>query len=460
MALKIALKKYLATYAEPESNGFTDFPYRFNQALVVPCHDEPVEAIFDLLQLPETDDATLVILVINQPDSPTTGSRDQQLWDTLQDQYTEKWVDQPGIVLYSLPDLNHSLLVVDRFSAGRQIPHEQGVGLARKIGSDIACKLIYNKKIASHWIHSTDADVRLPPDYFQPPTYHTDAAALIYPFQHHCQDKTLQLAIDLYEFRLRYYVAALQWAGSGYGFHTIGSLICIDANSYAKVRGFPKRAGAEDFYLLNKLAKVGTVQSLESPVVQIEARISKRVPFGTGPALESIQALDLPLEDYRFYHPQNFIDLACWHGLIKPLWHARKHYQQVGLYQTLESLLETMTEQELRSTEAEPSICGQLERLHTILSGLKLDRFLDHGFSHCSNQSTFEKQLYDWFDGFKTLRFIHLSRDHYFPDIRLQDITEQYTGWLEEISENSPEPGVNLAQAAYIKQGFSRQTDF
>ncbi|MBV1916122.1 MAG: hypothetical protein KUG72_12100 [Pseudomonadales bacterium] len=456
----MALKKYLERYAECETQRFTDFPYRFDHILVIPCHDEPVEAIFDLFQLPETNGATLVILVINQPDSPTKDSRDQQLWDALQSRYTGEWATQSGIVLYSLPDSNNSLLVVDRFSAGRQIPNEQGVGLARKIGSDIACKLIYDKKIANHWIHSTDADVRLPPDYFQPPSSHAGIAALIYPFQHHCPDKTLQLAIDLYEFRLRYYVAALQWAGSGYGFQTIGSLICIDADSYAKVRGFPKRAGAEDFYLLNKLAKVGKVHSLESPVVQVEARISKRVPFGTGPALESIQALDLPLEDYRFYHPKSFIDLASWHRLIEPLWHARKHYQQVGLYQTLESLLDTTTQHDCVNTEAKPPVSGQLERLYKTLNALKLETFLDHGFSHCSNQSTFKKQFHDWFDGFKTLRFIHLSRDHYFPDIRLQEITDNYARWFEEVSKDPAQSGFNLAQAAYLQQWFPRQTDF
>ena len=51
------------------------------------------------------------------------------------------------------------------------------------------------------------------------------------------------------------------------------------------MRGFPKRNAGEDFYLLNKLAKVGSVHRLAAPAIEIEARVSHRVPFGTGPAI-------------------------------------------------------------------------------------------------------------------------------------------------------------------------------
>ena len=455
----MALAKYLQLYAEPEAQEFTDFPFRFEQVLVIPCHGEPIGAIHELLQLPETESSILVILVINQPDLSPAGGGDQQLWDQLKTRYTSKWVAKSGMVLYSLPDSKNSLLVVDRFSEGRQIPYEQGVGLARKIGADIACRLICEQKIASHWIHSTDADVKLPQDYFQPPVLNSGNAALIYPFQHYCTDKTLKLPIDLYEFRLRYYVAVLQWSGSSYGYHTIGSLICMDACSYAKVRGFPRRAGAEDFYLLNKLAKVGKIQSLGAPTVQIEARISNRVPFGTGPALDSIRALNLPLDDYRFYHPRSFITLACWHGLIGPLWHARKQYQKDGLHQTLEALLKTQQNHASIKTISHEPILVQADRLYKILGALKLEKFLDHGFRQSSNQSAFEKQMHDWFDGFKTLRFIHLSRDYYFPDIRLQEITNHYAEWLEEVSEHSGQPNFNLTQAVFLQRNRHPQTD-
>ena len=64
---------------------------------------------------------------------------------------------------------------------------------------------------------------------------------------------------------LRYYVAGMKYARSHLThFHTIGSTMAVRASYYAKVRGFPKREAGEDFYLLNKLAKVGTVLELEA----------------------------------------------------------------------------------------------------------------------------------------------------------------------------------------------------
>ena len=51
----------------------------------------------------------------------------------------------------------------------------------------------------------------------------------------------------------------MKYARSPYAFHTIGSTMAVSANHYAKVRGFPKREAGEDFYLLNKLAKVKTL---------------------------------------------------------------------------------------------------------------------------------------------------------------------------------------------------------
>ena len=113
-----------------------------------------------------------------------------------------------------------------------------------------------------------------------------------------------------------------------YGFTTIGSLITVNPEHYAKVRGFPKRDAAEDFYLLNKMAKVGAVRSIQAPIVEIEARLSTRVPFGTGPALAKI--LESGIEDYLFYHPMVFEELRAFLDGFSSLWSAsdiRELYQ-------------------------------------------------------------------------------------------------------------------------------------
>ena len=451
----LSLKKYLKHYCEPEAQKFSDFPRQYQHVLVVPSHDEPINSVLKLLNFQESKGAVLVILIINSPDSLSGTGNDSLLWNDLQAAYPVIWSADKQTQLYALPHTDNALLVIDRFSENRQIPQHQGVGLARKIGADIAYRLIHDGKITSRWIHSTDADVELPKGYFQSSQTHPDSCALIYPFQHRCSDPTIQPLIDLYEFKLRYYVAALQWCGSHYGFHTIGSLMCVDANSYAEVRGFPKRNAAEDFYLLNKLAKVGSIHTLKEPTVRIEARLSARVPFGTGPALNNIRSLGQPQEQYLFYHPCTFMDLARWQNLVVPLWHARAYYQQHGLQATFRMLIEKLDDDAGGNAEVESFphdfAAHQSERLAVVLTSLKLDTFLTHGFKQCSTQLAFQKQASYWFDGFKTLRFIHQMRDHYFENIRLRDLTGSYAGWLDEISKSTDQSEFTLNRATELQ---------
>src|SRR5260370_15593309 len=114
-------------------------------------------------------------------------------------------------------------------------------------------------------------------------------AALIYPFWHRCESPPeLADGMDRYELFLRSYVLGLADAGSPYAFHTLGSTVAVHTLAYAKVRGFPRRAAGEDFYLLNKLAKVGSIAQLDGAPLIIRGRRSHRLPFGTGAALNHI----------------------------------------------------------------------------------------------------------------------------------------------------------------------------
>ena len=63
-------------------------------------------------------------------------------------------------------------------------------------------------------------------------------------------------AIICYEIFLRYYVLGLKFAKSDYAFHTIGSTMLCTPDAYVKVEGMNKRKAAEDFYFLEKLAKI------------------------------------------------------------------------------------------------------------------------------------------------------------------------------------------------------------
>src|SRR5690606_17786041 len=95
-------------------------------------------------------------------------------------------------------------------------------------------------------------------------------------------------ALVLYEISLRSYEYGLAYAGSPYAFQTLGSTLALNPAAYAKVRGFPKRLAGEDFYILNKLIKIGPIYLRNDRCLQIKDRPSQRVPFGTGTSVFKI----------------------------------------------------------------------------------------------------------------------------------------------------------------------------
>jgi len=130
------------------------------------------------------------------------------------------------------PALRGRVLLIDRASAGSYFPPDQGVGLARKIGCDLMLRLHLKERLTSPWIHATDADVSLPPDYFDQVTSFDpqSTAAALYSFEHRfAADESLATAGRLYEISLRYQTLGLAWAGSPYAYEALGSCLAISA---------------------------------------------------------------------------------------------------------------------------------------------------------------------------------------------------------------------------------------
>jgi hypothetical protein len=305
------------------------------------------------------------------------------------------------------------LILVDRFSQGHAMPPRSGVGQARKIGCDLALALFQKGHIRSPWIHCSDGDVRLPETYFE--CVNTRAvddhrvSALVYPFEHVVTTDTepdVALATQLYELSLRYYVAGLRFARSPYAFHTIGSTLAVNARHYAQVRGFPKRDAGEDFYLLNKLAKVGEVQELTSgsdcQPIQIQARRSDRVPFGTGAAVNTISGLADPVEDYRYYHPAVFSLLKLWLQSWPEIWAA-----QSADFDRLIPMPRPGSEHDTSSRDC----------LVRSLHGIGTVKALEHAFRQSKDLAHFTRHMHTWFDAFKTLKLIHGLRNTRFSSI-------------------------------------------
>ncbi len=291
------VRHYLTHYAEPLAARYADnIEKTYQYALVVPIYDEPPNCLARLCEQLEAANL-LVIGVVNAPINAPLNARHrtQRLLNTLG---TSTPLD---------------ILVIDCVS--QPLAEKAGVGLARKIGTDTALALHNSGKIISPWLYQSDADAQLPHNYLHEDHHQMTGTrgAVVFGHIHHSENVMLTRAARLYEQHMRYYVAGLASAHSPYAYPTLGSTIAVHATSYAAVRGYPQRNAAEDFYLLNKVAKVHGVAYKPDTVLTLQARTSHRVPFGTGPALEKIAAeltIDGSGKTYLSYHPESFALLA------------------------------------------------------------------------------------------------------------------------------------------------------
>ena len=79
--------------------------------------------------------------------------------------------------------------------------------------------------------------------FFEPPP---PRWACVLPYAHPVVGtSTERSAILLYELYLRYHTLHLAWAGSPYGYHTIGSALACTARAYAAVSGMNRRRGGD-----------------------------------------------------------------------------------------------------------------------------------------------------------------------------------------------------------------------
>ncbi len=377
------IDKYLQRHAEPESRTCTrhlgHLKSRYDRVLVVPIYDEPLDNNQTCLDriLPTPSDRVLTIAVVNVPDNAPAQAISQ----------TQTLLEQ----LIPRPDT----LTVDRASAGKFVAHKEGVGLARKIGCDIALKLIRSGVVTSPWIYQTDADAQLPDNYFAEPLGRFGAC--VFGHIHRSTQPRLHRAAQLYDAHMAYYVAGLSHAGSSYAFPTLGSTIAIHSGTYAQVRGTPRRNAAEDFYLLNKVAKTARVQFKPNVQITLQARLSQRVPFGTGPALKKI--VDLLAQEpsgllYLSYHPRSFDLLG-------------------DALAVIDKLAIDKNEDESRSFNTTP-IPG-VGQASALLDRLGLGPIFARIHKAHKDPRQRHIMLNQWFDGFRQLRFIHEAR-HLYPD--------------------------------------------
>ena len=368
----------------------------FAGAVVIPSLAEG-DRLFATLQSlatnpPQWTARFLVVIVVNHGEQASTA--DQQ---------------QNGIDLARLADLAERselcLAWVDAASSGLEIPAKQaGVGFARKLGMDLALPRL-------NWLDDPllvclDADTLVETGYLQAIVAHFRQSALgaaVLPFHHQSgRNAAQQVAIDRYELFLRSYIFGLRLAGSPYAFNSVGSAMSCRATAYVRCGGMNCRKAGEDFYFLQKLAKTDGVDLLSGTTVFPEPRVSERVPFGTGRSMGRL--LDGDAQAVLFYPVTVFRVLADWLAAVEQ-----------GLSGDAEQLL-------LRAEEISSVLAGYLRQAdwQTVWSRLQ------------STHKTEERRIqafHIWFDGFRTMRLIHLLCDAGHCRGEPEGVLPEYFAW-------------------------------
>jgi hypothetical protein len=402
--LEPTVRKYLERYAEPEARFAAQLEQPYGQTLIVPVHGEDPSFLHDLEPaLSRAAERALVVAVVNATDdaSDATHAANSHLLETLRGQLLLRQELEPLEGTPAAAELgrrsNHDLLLIDRASPGRRLPPDQGVGLARRIGADVALGLHGLGRLRSPWLACTDADARLPASYF--PDIAAVAAlaadgvrrvALTWPFLHvPGESAEVDAATADYELSLRYYTLGLASAGSPYAYESLGSTIVVLAQAYADVRGFPRRPAAEDFYLLDKLAKIGAIHRPAAEPVLLRSRLSGRVPFGTGARVSELVRARAGLETY---HPRVFELLGVASQALRAAVVARNEAR------VAEELTLALAPLDVGA------VSSALDELHTFEA-------LRDTFDASPNASVRVRRLHTWLDALRTLRFIHLAEE-------------------------------------------------
>ena len=425
MTFKIKAQKYLEKFGASEANVLAKaccYPSRWRHVLAVPLCSE-AEYLPNLLASIEaachSQGKVLCIFLVNNRENATEKvfQNNRRALAHLVDDSAEQGQGS-NVKWYLRHGGAYDSLVIDR-STYQPFKEKEGVGLARKIVSDVAIALMANGSITGQWVRNTDGDATLPPDFFSREEVWdrwAGTSAVIAGYAHirnFSLSESHWKSACYYEAWLRYYENGLRDAGSPYGFATIGSLISFHKLCYVQVRGFPNREAAEDFYLLNKLAKMGVVRTDDELVVELLDRESSRVPFGTGQGVRKINGLLDSGEEYRVYDPRVF---ECLQLIITGC----TDFITNGGYS-----FSPIDHEKILDDDEWEDILDQFRFEEGCKGALGRSRSIDGAIA----------QFHNWFDSFKTLKFIHYLRDCHFPSLPIESVP--FTrNWVETMESS------------------------
>jgi hypothetical protein len=351
-------------------------------SVVIPCLREPdiVQTLNSLYSCSLPASRVEVIILINHSEIASEEVKNQNFKTKIE---IEQWIPEfkkAGIKFYSAGPLE----------LGKKWA---GAGLARKRGMDEAIRRFNLLNKPEGIIVSLDADTLVEENYLVEIENYFDlnparvGATLAFSHQTDGLEGKHLDGIRLYEKYMDYYKNALDFIGYPYPMFTVGSAFAVKAEAYVKRGGMNRRQAGEDFYFLQNLVQLGPVGEITGTTVHPSARLSDRVPFGTGPVLQKWMKGEEKLT--KTYNFQAFSDLKQFFDL--------------------KNLLFEISEEDYKEL---------IKRLpDSVNHFLEIDNFwleISDLNKNCSSPVTFQNRFFQKFNAFKILKFLNFShRDFY-----------------------------------------------
>lgn len=296
---------------------------------------------------------------------------------------------------------------IDACSDGRTMGEKDGAGLARKIALDFA--YLSSGGTSDALLCCMDSDTLVDEDYFctvddaffggaisggASPSKKKPCAGVT-GFSHRLDGTAQENSIIVeYEAYLKNHAEKLKAAKSPWFYVALGPTLVCTAETYAACGGMNRHIAGEDFYYLQALLKSTDEKTfIEIPTeVHPSARVSWRVPFGTGAAISGTINGTYKIKDFS---DEAFKVLADFIALAEEL--SAKAVKEA----------QPLSEEFLaRAAEISPVLAD-------FLKAEKFGLIWQNLFSQNRRSAkTLVRAFHCWFDGLKTIRLFHaLEKD-------------------------------------------------
>lgn len=356
-------------------------------SVIIPARDENNGIDFLISLLDDTHNLPVQIyVVINASENDTISIK----------QHNQYLYDQLNQLKPKIPS-NYKLHTILENKLNNK---EAGVGLARKIGMDLAAKHHTDSNEIGILV-CYDADCLAPKGYLKAIfdefiQKQLELAAIKYK---HIITYNEHPIID-YELFLHYYAGALKQAGYPFWYQTVGSSMAVLSNCYLKYGGMNKRKAGEDFYFMHKLMPVCKTGQINSTCNILSARTSERVPFGTGKAM--IEANQARLKSYYSYQPIIFNELRIF----------LEHFNHLTELNELSLIKRKLPTNKVVLHFNENGYWDEIENIK----------------NNCKDFDQFKPRFFQFLNGFKMLKYVHWARDVYYTNISLNEAVRLFLG--------------------------------